>query len=39
MKTANCAAMPLARATAPVAFSREATRSSRTAVVGLLMRE
>ena len=38
MKTANCAAMPLATATAPVPFSSEANLSSKTAVVGLLMR-
>ena len=38
MKTANWAAIPLATATAPVPFSSEATRSSKTAVVGLLSR-
>ena len=35
---AICAAMPLANATAPVPFSSDATRSSKTAVVGLLIR-
>jgi hypothetical protein len=38
MNVTNCAAMPLAVATAPVAPSSEASRSSNTAVVGLLMR-
>ena len=38
MSTASCAAMPLAKATAPAAPSSDAMRSSRTAVVGLPMR-
>ena len=38
MSATNCAAMPLATATAPVAFSSDASRSSSTAVVGLPIR-
>ncbi len=38
MKVTNWAAIPLAVATAPVAFSSEATRSSNTAVVGFAIR-
>ena len=38
MSATNWAAMPLATATAPVAFSSEAIRSSNTAVVGFPIR-
>jgi hypothetical protein len=38
MNVTSCAAMPLAVATAPVAPSSDASRSSNTAVVGLLIR-
>ena len=38
MRATNWAAIPLATATAPVAFSSDARRSSSTAVVGLPIR-
>ena len=38
VRARNCAAWPLASARAATPFSREATRSSKTAVVGFMMR-